>query len=189
MLKCTLSVTRYKGPCFAQFGEAAVSKALSVKNAHLLVYVIFCANVFCLWSGCVCVGGRYWEAKHEVEKIWFWWWMSGQFWMCASSAVFAVLRSFYSFLLLQLRLAFRQYFISLIAFVLFWFFLGRGARVMGFRLNRNITLCSFTASFDVCYRWGWRPTRRSTLRSILEVLQWDLKPKHKCKRFNPTNSD
>lgn len=53
MLKCTLSVTRYKGPCFAQFGEAAVSKALSVKNAHLLVYVIFCANM-CFFYG---VGG------------------------------------------------------------------------------------------------------------------------------------
>lgn len=62
MLKCTLSVTRYKGPCFAQFGEAALSKALSVRNAHLLVYVIFCANM------CFVYGG-YWEAKHEVEKI------------------------------------------------------------------------------------------------------------------------
>lgn len=51
MLKCTLSVTRYKGPCFAQFGEAAVSKALSVKNAHLLVYVIFCANMCFVYGG------------------------------------------------------------------------------------------------------------------------------------------
>lgn len=51
MLKCTLSVTRYKGPCFAQFGEAAVSKALSVKNAHLLVYVIFCVQICVLFMG------------------------------------------------------------------------------------------------------------------------------------------
>lgn len=55
MLKCTLSVTRYKGPCFAQFGEAAVSKALSVKNAHLFVYVIFCANMSFVYGG-VCIG-------------------------------------------------------------------------------------------------------------------------------------
>lgn len=65
MLKCTLSVTRYKGPCFAPFGEAAVSKALSVKNAHLLVYVIFCANMCFVYRG----GKGYWQTKHEVEKI------------------------------------------------------------------------------------------------------------------------
>lgn len=72
MLKCTWSVTRYKGPCFAQFGEAAVSKALSVKkeNAHLLVYVIFCANMCFVYGGWGGGGGAgYWEAKHEVEKI------------------------------------------------------------------------------------------------------------------------
>lgn len=42
--------------------------------------------------------------------------MSGQLEMCASSSVFAILRSLYSFILLQLHLALRQYFIPLIAF-------------------------------------------------------------------------
>lgn len=49
--------------------------------------------------------------------------MSGQLEMCASSSVFAVLRSFYSLILLQLHLALRQYFTSFIAF--FFFFMNR----------------------------------------------------------------
>lgn len=42
--------------------------------------------------------------------------MSGQLEMCASSSIFAILRSLDYFILLQLHLALRQYFIPLIAF-------------------------------------------------------------------------
>lgn len=161
MLKCTLSVTRYKGPCFAQFGEATVSKALSVKNAHLLLYVIFCANMCFVYGR-----GGYWEAKHEVEKIWFWWQMSGQLEMCALSSVFAVLRSFYSFLLLQLHLALRCYFSYLIAF------LKEGMELSWDKTltHRGFSSSSVSASV-LCYPWDWRASRRSLLRA--KVLQWD----------------
>lgn len=43
--------------------------------------------------------------------------MSGQLEMCALSTVFAVLRSFYSFILLQLHLVLRCYFSYLIVFL------------------------------------------------------------------------
>lgn len=51
MLKCTLSVTRYKGRCFAPFGEAAVSKALSVKRTSPCICNFLCKYVFCLQRG------------------------------------------------------------------------------------------------------------------------------------------
>lgn len=89
MLKCTLSVTRYKGPCFAPFGEAAVSEPLSVKNAHLVVYVIFCANMCFVYRAEEKVHR---QTKHEVEKIWFWWSLSGQLETCAFLSVLTVLR-------------------------------------------------------------------------------------------------
>lgn len=58
------------------------------------MYVIFCANVCFVYGG----GGKgYWQTKHEVEKIWFWWRMSGQLEMCAFSSVSTILRSFLLF--------------------------------------------------------------------------------------------
>lgn len=162
MLKCTLSVTRYKGPCFAQFGEAAVSKALSVKNAHLLLYVIFCANMCFVYGR-----GGYWEAKHEVEKIWLWCQMSGQLEMCAFSSVFAVLRSFYSFILLQCHPVLWCCFSYLIMF------LKEGIESSWNKTltHRGVSSSSVSAS-AVCYPWDWRASRRSLPRA--KVLQWDV---------------
>lgn len=42
------------------------------------------------------------QTKHEVEKIWFWWSMSGQLEMCAFFSVLTILRSFSSLLFASL---------------------------------------------------------------------------------------
>lgn len=71
MLKCTLSVTRYKGPCFAPFGGAAVSKALSVKRASPCICNFLCKYVFCLWRGKRFIGkpSMKWK-KYDSDGAW-----------------------------------------------------------------------------------------------------------------------
>lgn len=57
--------SRCKGRCFAPFGEAAVSKALSVKRTSCMCNFL-CKYVFCLQQG---RRKAHRETKHEVEKI------------------------------------------------------------------------------------------------------------------------
>lgn len=164
MLKCPLSVTRYKSPCFAPFGEATLSKALSVKNAHLLVYVIFCANMCFVYRG----GKGYWQAKHEVEKIWFWWRMSGQLEMCAFFFVFTILRSFllFSYLYSQPHSALRHCFISLITVL--------ASRHMSYRVQLKQTDSALQLyTTNACRPQDWRARRRSILSE--SAPNWTLR--------------
>lgn len=88
MLKFILFVSTYciRQLAFLQFGRAPVSEALSVKPPSHWV----CNFLFCLQRERVLHG----ESKHEVEKIWLWWRMSGQLGMCISFFIQIVLRSF-----------------------------------------------------------------------------------------------
>lgn len=92
MLKFILFVSTYciRELAFLQFGGAPVSEALSVKPPSHWICNFLCKCVFCLQRERVLHG----ESKHEVEKIWLWWRMSGQLGMCISLFIQIVLRSF-----------------------------------------------------------------------------------------------
>lgn len=127
-----------------------------------------CKYVFCLQRG----GKGYWQTKHEVEKIWFWWRMSGQLEMCAFFSVLTILRSFLLFFWLHVLpgSALKPYFISLITLL--------RSRHMSCRTrckqkSRAVQFCiifdigpmcvgAISAS-DVCRPQDWRAGRRSIL--------------------------
>lgn len=87
---CKHAFCKRRTLAFLLFGGAPVSKALNVKLPSPCICNFLCKYVFCLQRERVLHG----EFKHEVEKIWLWWRMSGQLGMCISFFIQIVLRSF-----------------------------------------------------------------------------------------------